>query len=468
VEAPLKIGNDPQLASQAVFFTMKTFVGGVGKAVITPPVGYHMGAWGLRKGRSTGIHRDLFARTVVIGARNNLFAFISLDICGMCKSVWTSLEKKIITISGIPSSNIIVNSTHNHTAPDFLTRLPVELQTYSEILGDVVAGTVRTALESIRPVTLKYGTGDFPGWTVNRQYPNSDIDTELMVLSVENSDNSPLAKIINFACHGVSDGGQYLTWSGDFSGELSASMEVSHPGTVALFLQGAAGDIHPFDWWFGNDNSNHFHSHDDTHEFGTMLAKKSLEISHDSKEINTPYIKSLTSKITLPRRKVKWTVDEAERNHVALKQKLGEYTGSTWKNGTNTAMAAEMHPELYGNGTNELRLAKNQTNPGIEITIKALRIGDIRISAHPGELFNELGSEIKNSSDSPIMVVSYCDDYVGYISTRAPYNMIDSTPIEDIVNMKKFRRYYGTTTSPFSAESGDLLVEESERINRLI
>ena len=391
-----------------------------------------MGAWGLRKGRSTGIHRDLFARNAVIGGRNNLFAFISMDICGMCKAVWTNLEKKIITISGIPSSNIIVNSTHNHTAPDFLTRLPEELQTYSEILGDLVAGTVRAALERLRPVTLKYGTGTFPGWTVNRQYPNSDIDEELAVLSVENIDNSPLAKIINFACHGVSDGGQYLTWSGDFSGELSASIEVSHPGTVALFLQGAAGDIHPFDWWFGNNNSKHFHSHNDTHEFGRMLANKSLEISHNSKEIDTPYIGSLASKITPPPQKSQMDRRRSRTESCSTKKKLGEYTGSTWKKGTNTAMAADMHPEVYGNGANELRLAKNQTNPGIEIILKAVRIGDIKISAHPGELFNELGSEIKNSSDSPIMVASYCDDYVGYISNRASYNVIDSIPLEGI------------------------------------
>ena len=77
------------------------------------------------------------------------------------------------------------------------------------------------------------------------------ISTNFQEASLNNVDFTPVARVVNFACHGVCDGGQYLEWSGDFSGEMSAFIEAAEMPAVALFIQGAGGNVHPFDWWFG-------------------------------------------------------------------------------------------------------------------------------------------------------------------------------------------------------------------------
>ena len=39
-----------------------------------------------------------------------------------------------------------------------------------------------------------------------------------------------------------------------------------------------------------------------------------------------------------------------------------------------------------------------------------------------------------------------------------PHLEIEDIPVTEIVDMKKYRRYYGTTTSPYAPEAGEALV----------
>ncbi|HCI85690.1 MAG TPA: hypothetical protein DHV68_02465, partial [Dehalococcoidia bacterium] len=63
---------------------------------------------------------------------------------------------------------------------------------------------------------------------------------------------------------------------------------------------------------------------------------------------------------------------------------------------------------------------------------------------------------------------SYCDDYIGYISTRKPHEDIQHVPVTEIVDMKKYRRFYGTTTSPYAPEAGEALVETAINVLKSI
>ncbi|MBT5627294.1 MAG: hypothetical protein HOJ22_03300, partial [Chloroflexi bacterium] len=56
---------------------------GAARTVITPPVGYPMGNWGLRQGVAKGIHRDIHARSVVFEREGMSIAVISLEIAGL-------------------------------------------------------------------------------------------------------------------------------------------------------------------------------------------------------------------------------------------------------------------------------------------------------------------------------------------------------------------------------------------------
>jgi len=433
---------------------------GVARAVITPPVGYHMGQWGLRKGRSDSVHRDLLCRTVVFQLADTIVAVIALDICGMHRSISDMVYRKITALTGVSRENVVLNSSHSHTAPDFLLSVPGELGPYSSVLADMIAGTVRNAIHDLEPVAIGYGSSSLDGWGVNRQYPDREIDTSVHTLKVQSvASRETKALLVNYPLHGVSDGGQYLSWSADFPGEMCASIESELPGSTALFLQGAGGDIHPFDWWFGNRQSGHFHTHEDTAELGKAYADVALELESSIEASEDSSLKTSSMQVVLPRRTVEWTVDQAKQQHESLVAKLGPYTRDTWPEGTTTANAAELFPELYEIGRNELTLAESQALPGVEVNANAFRVGETVISSHPGELFNELGVDIRERAGTNVLVASYCGEYIGYVSTRNAYDDTAGIPLDEIIDMKQFRRYYGTTTSPYAPEAGEILVD---------
>lgn len=433
---------------------------GAAKSVITPPLGYPMGNWGLRQGVAKGIHRDIHARAVVFGRDGVLLAIVSLEIAGLTNETVQAIKARIFQVAGIPIDNVLLNFTHNHTSPDTFVSLPQEWMTWTTWLADQVAGCVFNAANQAIPVKVGTALGSFDNWTVNRQYPEKPVDTELGVMRIDDDEGHPIAQVINFACHGTADGGQYLEWSGDFAGEMSAEIENQIPGSVAIYLQGAAGDIHPFDWWFGNNASEHLHSHEDTALLGRSLGEAVLKLINGITVGENVRLGVVATSATLPRHQVNWPVSEAIQNREKLRVELGTYTGETWLPGTTTANTAERHPELYGWGNNEVGLAINQTLPSVNLVVRGFRIGDTLISAHAGELFNELGTEIKNAfpTNRP-WVASYCDDYIGYISSRQPHEEIKDIPVDEIVDMKKYRRYYGTTTSPYAPEAGEALVK---------
>ena len=105
-------------------------------------------------------------------------------------------------------------------------------------------------------------------------------------------------------------------------------------------------------------------------------------------------------------------------------------------------------------------VAVGQSPVSASALVQVFRIGDLRIFCTPGELFNDLGTAIKEESpgDRP-WVAAYCNDYIGYISTRMAHEAIEKVPLQQIVDTKNFRKYYGTTTSPFAPEAGELLVD---------
>ena len=79
----------------------------------------------------------------------------------------------------------------------------------------------------------------------------------------------PLALVYNFACHaycGTPGGGI----SADFPGFASRVIEEAWPGAVALFLQGAAGDITPVQY-------KDFDAPPPTEQLGTRLGLSALQ-----------------------------------------------------------------------------------------------------------------------------------------------------------------------------------------------
>ena len=214
---------------------------GAAKAIITPPVGYPMGAFVLRKGLSEGVHDHLYARALVLDDGAVRIAIVSLDVAGITKETLDLIGARVERLAGIPPAMLMVNSTHNHTTPNILESVPPDLELYAGYMAEQAAGAVFEAVDHLEPASAGFAWGNLPGVTVNRQYPDRPVDTAMGVLRIDRPDGSPLARAINWACHALCVGGQYLLWTSDFPGVACELVEDVDPGCVCLFISGAGG-----------------------------------------------------------------------------------------------------------------------------------------------------------------------------------------------------------------------------------
>ena len=156
---------------------------------------------------------------------------------------------------GIAPKNVVVNASHCHGA----------------VCGDVVRRTVEAVTEAwgaMTQVQVGVGTGHEDRIMENRRFRLRDgreadarrayslpadsevvgvgpIDPEIGILRLDRADGQPLAVLYTVACHpikGMPGGGT----TADLVGVASQAIEDSlGEGTVALFVQGCAGDINP-------------------------------------------------------------------------------------------------------------------------------------------------------------------------------------------------------------------------------
>jgi hypothetical protein len=78
--------------------------------------------------------------------------------------------------------------------------------------------------------------------------PTSPVDLTVAVLRIDEMDGTPLAILVNYACHPVVIMGQLAKYSADYPAVMCKTVEQQFGGKpLCLFLQGAAGDVDTYD-----------------------------------------------------------------------------------------------------------------------------------------------------------------------------------------------------------------------------
>lgn len=240
--------------------------GGVGQVDITPPPGLPMYGFFDRIAKhqvSTGTLDPLFARVLVLQAGGRRLALVTLDLGRTFNEAWLNrLREEARADSQVDA--LVVTASHTHSAPNIVDvypggRLPPWQE---EAMGRIAAEIHRVALH-LGPVRLGTGYGDAcvgynrrvvdtEGrvsmlWSNPDRTPRGPVDTTVGVIRVDREDGSPLAILVNYACHPVVLGSDNLRYSADFVGRMAATVSGALAGNpVCFFLQGAAGDINPY------------------------------------------------------------------------------------------------------------------------------------------------------------------------------------------------------------------------------
>ncbi|MFP3303156.1 MAG: hypothetical protein RXO25_04920 [Caldivirga sp.] len=385
------------------------------KVEITPPLGLRLGGYAHRLGKpAREVHDDLYARLLMLTTADAEVVIVQLDLLGLYRQDALVIKEAVSKATGVERGNVIVASTHTHSAPETIipmwpNTLPYsegERKLYNEWFSGIVGkvGEAARELNGTEKAEVAVGIGEAGGLCFNRSFKGGLVDEELPILAVKIG-NSRIA-LLNYACHPVCN--TDLGFSADYPGVLYDSL--LRRGVESIFITGATGDIDPVRKGRGYMGY-----------MGEYLASTVVNALASLKP--TGYTMDMVNiGLRLPARVVNEELarvryEEALRK---VKDKGGlpnEPTESIW--------ADEDYLRLMYSDEEYAVSKVSEANIDTEVTL--LRLGDLLLVAIPGEPFVETGLAIKSKAVElgfrVTMVAGYVNDYVGYIPTKASFIM---------------------------------------------
>ncbi len=203
---------------------------------ITPTPGLPMSGFAARSLPASGAHDALTVRAVVIGDT----AVIVADVIGIDADMSARIRQRCV----LPAGNVVVAALHNHGGPVSMAgRLGISADpAYLERLEDACVAAIDKATARRRPATISVAQGSDPGIARNRRHPGGPADASLSLLRIRSMDGRMIALVTAYACHPVVLAANNLLWTADYPHFVRTVLEEAHPGAVALFMTGCAGD----------------------------------------------------------------------------------------------------------------------------------------------------------------------------------------------------------------------------------
>lgn len=422
------------------------------------------------------INDPLYVKALVLDDGTKKVVIITVDAVSIAEigyikndyltKVRSGLEKEL----KIKPENVLINASHCH----------------GQVCADVELRTiqaVKEACQNLLPVNIGSGTGYEDRIMENRRVrlksgkdadcrrayslpPDEEIigvgpvDPEIGILRLDKKGGKPLAVLYNFGCHpieGVPNGGN----TADLVGFASKVIEdCLGDGTIALFVQGCAGDINPIMYKDVNNPPN-------AEQLGNMLGISTMQALKKIECKGNIELKMINETIELPRANLVPRIDSMQAEQNKLLQSL---------NGTNlnlkTFMSLEnrynsspefpssyshwyMHEKMMGRDDlvrqDDLnrksmetylhniylmeQMSRNQINIAllkmhhaqneasgsktIKVEVAGIRIGNFFLVSFPGELSSQIGLNIKKMSPHELTFISSISNgYIYYTPTE--------------------------------------------------
>ena len=235
---------------------------GVAQADITPPPGVLMWGYAGRKGPATGVLDPLEARVLVLDDGHTRIALVAVDLGrSFGPPALDRLREAVRKSSGVTA--VLVAASHTHSGPVIMDEYPNGPPAWENTALDKIAKSIDRAASELTDARIGVGRGVcYIGYNrievqldgkakwlgSNRtEIPSAPLDPTVTVVRLDRPNGSPLAILVNYACHPVILGADNLQYSADFPAALTQAVEEAVDGRpLCFFLQGAPGDINPY------------------------------------------------------------------------------------------------------------------------------------------------------------------------------------------------------------------------------
>jgi len=188
---------------------------------------------------------DLYARAVVLENNGVRIAFVSLDFLGWPGVLCDRIRQQV---QGIPAENILIASTHTHSAPDpygfpDLNGSHGADVNYLHKVCDLAAEAVNEAVNSLRPARLRLNVARAEGKIAYNYYAPQLYDPRCGVIQArEANGDKVIFTLVNYAIHPEVVGNSKGLLGPDLCGFLYDEIE-KRAGGMAIFLNSAQGGM---------------------------------------------------------------------------------------------------------------------------------------------------------------------------------------------------------------------------------
>ncbi|MBN2456289.1 MAG: neutral/alkaline non-lysosomal ceramidase N-terminal domain-containing protein [Sedimentisphaerales bacterium] len=369
---------------------------------------------------ASGIHDRLYSRAFVFAGSDRRIALLSTDLCGLEQDKVAMMRDYIASKTSIYAEDVLICTTHTHGGP-ITYNDPYLPAVEPEIIDNFLkkaASAVILANENLSDSNLYIGYNKEERISFNRRLkckdskihsnwenfpddfvfgPSGPIDPLVTTLTVQQN-SRPKAAMVNFALHPAILAGDNHLYTADFCGYLAEAMtKIFDNDFITGFFNGCCGNI------------NHIDYTDPTQGRGYMMAQRvGYMLAVSAKEAINNQIPINGNEIAVSRQIV--PIGRIKINDEQLK--WAEDILAKAKNNPGHWQIDGLSEEVYAKMWVQMHEVQN------EIEIMAIRIGDLGIVGFPGELFCELGMQIKKQSKSKhTIVIELANGWIKYIPT---------------------------------------------------
>ena len=339
---------------------------------------------------------DIYTNCIYIETIDKKFIVINSDLLNYDDTIVNSVKGAIQDELGINKSNVLMITTHTHAAPSVAryNGCGEYNDEYCKFLIPLIIKAASKAAENATEIKrISSGSISFSPIGFNRAHANGPVDTTLTVLRFELS-NNPDYFILNHGCHPVTIGSQRYI-SADFPEVVVAHLQKD--GLNGMFLNAFCGDIDPLRKNYDRPTREGMTGSGEA----IYTAFKQL-INKASMKEESLSIDCIDSLIDIDLYKI--TEDEINKQLEMvedIKQTNPSYyrAVSEWKK---IALEKLSHPTPFEE----------------KYRIQALRIGASCILAIQGEIYTQLGLDIKAAFPyNNIILCGNANEAFGYIPT---------------------------------------------------
>jgi neutral ceramidase len=409
----------------------RVFRAGAATSNITPPLGSSING-GFQDGKATHVHDELHARCLVVDDGTTKLAIVIADNCVIQRSIFDDAKRQVHEATGLPMENMLMSATHAHSCGTLTAVGQSEPDpAYQKFVAQRIADGVRRALNNLEPARIGWGRGDVPQHVFNRRWylrpgamppnpfgrasdqvrmnpgvgnPNLDrpagpTDPQVCFISVQSVTGRPIALYANYSLHyvgGVGAGHISADYFGAFADRIQELLGADRqdPPFVGMMSNGTSGDINNIDFRGGQPKQP---------PYGRIRI-----VSNDVAQEVARVCKTLTYRDWVPlgvsQQEVKLGLrlpsrDETEKAREVMKQ-------------SKAFPRMETMEQVYAREA----VLLSEFPPEVSAPLQVLKLGDLRVSAIPAEVFVEIGLELKRRHPDSF-TVSLANAYHGYLPT---------------------------------------------------